>query len=365
MKLRREQPQKSQTELARSPAGEASEAARSVAKQRANHEPERSGTRELMEAIVQRDNLLAALKRVKTNDGAPGIDGMTCDELPAFLRANWPSIRERLLSGKYKPTAVRRHTISKPDGGERKLGIPTVLDRFVQQAIAQVLSPLFEPTFSPFSYGFRPGRSAIDAIDQAQRYVDEGRVYVVDVDIEAFFDNVNHDVLMARLAKRIEDKRLLLLIRRFLQAGMMDNGVRVRSQARNASRRPSLSAAGERALGRGGQGAGVARTRLRALRRRLQRVPPLDARGGASDGAPPPWRSTSPSPSATSTSWESPDSPRNLNSPNRRMRTRLSGGVAGVPRDFLGPLCRFGGSPPILSKELGPFDGRDLGSDPQ
>ena len=230
MKLRREQPQKSQTELARSPAGEASEAARSVAKQRANHEPERSGTRELMEAIVQRDNLLAALKRVKTNDGAPGIDGMTCDELPAFLRANWPSIRERLLSGKYKPTAVRRHTISKPDGGERKLGIPTVLDRFVQQAIAQVLSPLFEPTFSPFSYGFRPGRSAIDAIDQAQRYVDEGRVYVVDVDIEAFFDNVNHDVLMARLAKRIEDKRLLLLIRRFLQAGMMDNGVRVRTK---------------------------------------------------------------------------------------------------------------------------------------
>jgi RNA-directed DNA polymerase len=230
MKLRREQPQKSQTELARSPAGEASEAARSVAKQRANHEPERSGTRELMEAVVQRDNLLAALKRVKTNDGAPGIDGMTCDELPAFLRANWPSIRERLLSGKYKPTAVRRHTISKPDGGERKLGIPTVLDRFVQQAIAQVLSPLFEPTFSPFSYGFRPGRSAIDAIDQAQRYVDEGRVYVVDVDIEAFFDNVNHDVLMARLAKRIEDKRLLLLIRRFLQAGMMDNGVRVRSK---------------------------------------------------------------------------------------------------------------------------------------
>ena len=230
MKLQREQPQKSQTELTRSPVGEASEAARSVAKQRANHEPERSGTSELMEAIVQRDNLVAALKRVKKNDGAPGVDGMTCDELPAFLRANWPSIRERLLSGKYKPTAVRRHTISKPDGGERTLGIPTVVDRFVQQAVSQVLSPLFEPTFSPFSYGFRPGRSAIDAIDQAQRYVDEGRVYVVDVDIEAFFDNVNHDVLMARLAKRIEDKRLLLLIRRFLQAGMMDNGVRVRSE---------------------------------------------------------------------------------------------------------------------------------------
>ena len=230
MKLRREQPQKSQTELAHSPAGEASEAARSVAKQRANHEPERSGTRELMEAVVQRDNLLAALDRVKKNDGAPGIDGMTCDELPAFLRTNWPSLRERLLTGKYKPSAVRRHTISKPDGGERKLGIPTVLDRFVQQAILQVLSPLFDPTFSRFSYGFRPGRRAIDAIDQAQRYVDDGRVYVVDVDLEAFFDNVNHDVLMALLAKRIEDKRLLLLIRRFLQAGMMDNGVCVRSK---------------------------------------------------------------------------------------------------------------------------------------
>lgn len=183
-----------------------------------------------MEAVVQRDNLLAALDRVKKNDGAPGIDGMTCDELPAFLRTNWPAIRERLLTGKYKPSAVRRHTISKPDGGERKLGIPTVLDRFVQQAILQVLSPLFDPTFSRFSYGFRPGRRAIDAIDQAQRYVDDGRVYVVDVDLEAFFDNVNHDVLMARLAKRIEDKRLLLLIRRFLQAGMMDNGVCVRSK---------------------------------------------------------------------------------------------------------------------------------------
>lgn len=230
MKLRREQPQKPNTGLARPPAGEASEAAESVAKQRMNQEPEHSGTRELMEAIVSRENLLTALKRVKKNKGAPGIDGMTCDELPAFLKTEWPSIRERLLAGKYKPTAVRRHTISKPDGGERVLGIPTVMDRFVQQAILQVLSPLFEPTFSPCSYGFRPGRSAIDAIDQAQRYVDEGRVYVVDVDIEAFFDNVNHDMLMGRLAKRIEDKRLLLLIRRLLQAGMMDNGVRVRSE---------------------------------------------------------------------------------------------------------------------------------------
>lgn len=183
-----------------------------------------------MEAIVERDNLLAALERVKKNKGAPGIDGMTCDELPAFLRKNWLSIRERLLTGRYQPTAVRKHTISKPDGGERVLGIPTVLDRLVQQAILQVLSPRFDPTFSAYSYGFRPGRSAIDAIDQAQKYVDEGRVYVVDVDIEAFFDNVNHDVLMGRLAKRIEDKRLLLLIRRFLQAGMMNDGVCVQRE---------------------------------------------------------------------------------------------------------------------------------------
>jgi RNA-directed DNA polymerase len=183
-----------------------------------------------MELVVRRDNILAALDRVKENDGAPGIDGMTCEQLPAFLEANWPSICEQLLEGRYKPSAVRKRAIPKPDCGERVLGIPTVLDRLVQQAIHQVLSPLFEPTFSPFSYGFRPGRSAIDAIDQAQRYVDEGRVYVVDVDIEAFFDNVNHDVLMGRLAKRINDKRLLLLIRRFLQAGMMDNGVRVRGE---------------------------------------------------------------------------------------------------------------------------------------
>lgn len=189
------------------------------------NDDERSGTRALMEEVVHPDNLRRALKRVKVNNGSPGVDGMTVDRFPDYLRGNWPRIREELLADRYQPCAVRRVSIPKPSGGTRELGIPTVLDRFIQQAILQVLQPRFDPTFSQHSYGFRPGRSAHDAISAAQRFVTEGRKIVVDVDLEKFFDRVNHDVLLGRLAKRIEDKRLLRLIRRYLSAGMMADGV--------------------------------------------------------------------------------------------------------------------------------------------
>jgi group II intron reverse transcriptase/maturase len=178
-----------------------------------------------MERVCERANLQAALKRVRRNKGSAGIDGMTVDKLPEHLKTHWPALRERLLAGRYQPSPVRRQTIPKSGGGMRELGIPTVVDRFIQQAILQVLGPQFDSTFSKHSYGFRPGRSAHDAVVQAQRYVNEGRRFVVDVDLEKFFDCVNHDVLMGRLAKRIEDKRLLRLIRRYLEAGVMANGV--------------------------------------------------------------------------------------------------------------------------------------------
>jgi RNA-directed DNA polymerase len=185
----------------------------------------RSGVGDLMEKIVERDNLVRALKRVRSNRGSPGIDGVRVEALPEYLRENWERIRAELLAGSYQPTAVRRHEIPKSGGGVRQLGIPTVLDRFIQQAILQVLQPIFDPTFSEYSYGFRPGRSAHQAVCQAQRYVQSGRRWVVDVDLEKFFDRVSHDVLMGRLAKRLEDKRLLRIIRRYLEAGVMANGV--------------------------------------------------------------------------------------------------------------------------------------------
>lgn len=190
---------------------------------------ERSGPHEeqrgLMELVVERQSCLAALKRVKANKGSPGIDGMTVGELPAYLKANWLRIREDLLSGCYQPQAVKRVAIPKPGGGERELGIPTVLDRFIQQLLLQVLQPRFDPTFSDASYGFRPGRRAHDAVRRAQGYVQDGRRVAVDVDLEKFFDRVNHDVLMGRLEKRIADKRVLGLIRRYLSAGVLAGGV--------------------------------------------------------------------------------------------------------------------------------------------
>ena len=185
----------------------------------------RLGSSELMEEACERRNLLAALKRVRRNAGSPGIDGMTVEALPNHLRVHWPRLREELLAGRYQPQPVRRVTIPKPGGGERELGIPTVLDRFIQQALLQVLQPLFDPTFSDASYGFRPGRSAHDAVLRAQAYVQEGRSFVVDIDLEKSFDRVNHDMLMGRLAKRIADTRVLRLIRRYLNAGVLANGV--------------------------------------------------------------------------------------------------------------------------------------------
>ena len=178
-----------------------------------------------MERVVSRANLMAALKRVVQNKGSPGVDGMTTTELKPHLMTAWPRLREELLAGRYQPQPVRRVEIPKNDGGVRELGIPTVVDRFIQQAIAQVLQPIFDPTFSSSSFGFRPGRSAQQAVLQAQRYVQEGRNIVVDVDLEKFFDRVNHDVLMGRLEKRLDDKRVLRVIRRFLEAGVMLDGV--------------------------------------------------------------------------------------------------------------------------------------------
>jgi RNA-directed DNA polymerase len=180
----------------------------------------------LIEQVVRRENLVAAHARVVRNGGAPGVDGMTVEDLMPYCRQHWARLREQLLSGTYVPQPVRRVEIPKPDGkGVRMLGIPTVLDRFIQQALLQVLSPLIDPTFSDASYGFRPGRSTHQAVQRARSYIAAGHRWVVDVDLEKFFDRVNHDVLMARVARRVKDQRVLLLIRRCLQAGMMEDGV--------------------------------------------------------------------------------------------------------------------------------------------
>ena len=181
----------------------------------------------LMEQVVERDNLNRAYRRVKANKGAPGVDGMTIRDLRDWIAAHKEELIASLRDGSYRPQTVRGVEIPKPGGGMRQLGIPTVVDRLVQQAILQVLDPLLDPTFSPSSYGFRPGRGAHDALRQASRYVAEGRGIVVGMDLEKFFDRVNHDILMARLARRVADKRLLKIIRRFLEAGMMQNGVHV------------------------------------------------------------------------------------------------------------------------------------------
>lgn len=185
----------------------------------------RALTARLMEEVTNRDNLNRAYRRVKANKGAPGIDGMTLDELAKWIGQHKEQLIASLLDGSYEPQPVRGVEIPKPGGGMRQLGIPTVVDRLVQQAILQVLEPILDPTFSASSFGFRPGRGAHDALAQASRYVAEGRSIVVDLDLEKFFDRVNHDILMARLARRIADKRLLKIIRRFLQAGLMQQAV--------------------------------------------------------------------------------------------------------------------------------------------
>src|SRR6202047_4374372 len=201
--------------------GEATESLPTV---RAPESP--ASTNQLMEEVCEGENLKQALQQVKVNKGSPGIDGMTVEELPGYLQQHWPGIREQLLNGTYDPQPVRRVEIEKPDGGGmRKLGIPTVLDRFVQQAVMQVLQRQWDPTFSDHSYGFRPGRSAHQAVAQAQKHIAAGYSWVVDLDLEKFFDRVNHDKLMGQIAKRVEDKPLRKLIRAFLNAGVMENGL--------------------------------------------------------------------------------------------------------------------------------------------
>src|ERR1700683_4166174 len=180
---------------------------------------------QLMEEVCERRNCWQAYKRVKANKGSPGIDGMKVGVLWDYLKQHWPSLGEQLLRGTYQPQPVRRGEIPKPDGGEGKLGIPTVLDRLIQQAVMQVLQRRWDPTFSDHSYGFRPGRAAQQAVAQAQQYIAEGHGWCVDLDLEKFFDRVNHDKLMGQIAKRVEDKRLLKLIRAFLNAGVMENGL--------------------------------------------------------------------------------------------------------------------------------------------
>ncbi len=179
----------------------------------------------LMEQVVTQENATTAWQAVKRNGGAPGIDGMTTQELRDHIRQHWESIRGKLLAGTYVPSPVKRVEIPKPNGGTRLLGIPTVLDRWIQQMLLQVLQPIFEPIFSDHSYGFRPGRSAHDAVRAAQKHIQEGKEWVVDMDITKFFDRVNHDILMHRIGQTIRDKRVLRLIGRYLRAGVMINGV--------------------------------------------------------------------------------------------------------------------------------------------
>ena len=183
------------------------------------------GTEYLMEVVVEGENMRWAYKRVMANKGSAGIDDMSVEDLKPYLQIHWARIKVELLEGRYQPQPVLRVEIPKPGGGKRPLGIPTVVDRLIQQAIQQVLAPIFDPGFSEHSYGFRPGRSAHQAVLQAREYVAGGKRWVVDLDIEKFFDRVNHDILMSRVARKIKDKRLLLLIRRYLQSGVMEGGV--------------------------------------------------------------------------------------------------------------------------------------------
>jgi RNA-directed DNA polymerase len=200
-----------------------SEGTETLAADRTTESP--AGTDMLMEEVLARENMKEALKRVKANQGSAGVDGMTVTQLVRYLVKHWPEHRDQLLSGTYQPQPVRRVEIPKPDGGVRKLGIPTTLDRLVQQAVLQVLQRKWDPTFSEHSYGFRPGRSTRQAVAQAQQYIAEGYRIVADLDLEKFFDRVNHDKLMGAVAKRISDKRVLKLIRAFLNAGVMEDGL--------------------------------------------------------------------------------------------------------------------------------------------
>src|ERR1022692_4077780 len=229
MNLRNDMRQNFQTELdfSSTPASEAREAGREETESSpvVNDPESPARTNRLMEEVCERENLKEALRRVKANKGSAGVDGMTVGGITDYLKQHWPAIREQLLNGTYEPKPVRRVEIPKLDGGVRKLGIPTVLDRLIQQAVMQVLQRQWDRTFSDYSYGFRPGRSAHQAVAKAQQYIAEGRGWCVDLDLEKFFDRVNHDKLMGQIARRVGDKRLLKLIRAFLNAGVMENGL--------------------------------------------------------------------------------------------------------------------------------------------
>ncbi len=229
MSLKDDKQQNIQTQLDFSSAltGEAREAGREETESfGTTSEPDSPArTDRLMEEVCERENLKAALRQVKDNKGSAGVDGITVGKLTDYLKQHWPAIRKQLLNGTYEPKPVRRVEIPKPDGGVRQLGIPTVLDRFIQQAVMQVLRRRWDRTFSDRSYGFRPGRSAHQAVAQAQQYIAQGHGWCVDLDLEKFFDRVHHDKLMGQIAKRVEDKRLLKLIRAFLNAGVMENGL--------------------------------------------------------------------------------------------------------------------------------------------
>ena len=226
-KAMHQKPAKPRGGLGRTGAGRGEAAPEAVSDEAtlARHAQTDCGAGNLLGQALARENMAAAWKRVKANKGSAGVDGRTVLETGEYLSTAWPGIRAALLDGSYRPAAVRRVGIAKPGGGTRELGIPTVVDRLIQQALLQVLQPLIDPTFSEHSHGFRPGRSAHGAVLEAQQYVQAGYRVVVDVDLEKFFDRVNHDILMDRLAKRIADKRVLRLIRRYLQAGILAHGV--------------------------------------------------------------------------------------------------------------------------------------------
>src|SRR5246500_426174 len=229
MSLQDDQQQNIQMQLdfSSAPTGEARDAGRveSESPVATSETDSPASTNRLMEEVCERENLKEALRRVKANKGSAGVDGMTVGGITDYLKQHWPAIREQLLNGTYEPKPVRRVEIPKPDGGVPKLGIPSVLDRFIQQAVMQVLQRRWDRTFSKHSYGFRPERSAHQAVAQAQQYIAEGHGWCVDLDMEKFFDRVNHDKLMGQIAKRVGDKRLLKLIRAFLNAGVMENGL--------------------------------------------------------------------------------------------------------------------------------------------
>ena len=202
--------------------------------------------------MLGRENLLLAYKRVVQNGGAPGVDGVTVAELQAYLKTHWETVKAELLAGTYRPMPVKRVEIPKPGGGIRLLGIPTVMDRLLQQALLQVMNPTFDAHFSWYSYGFRQGKKAHDAVRQAQRYIQSGLRWVVDLDLEKFFDRVNHDILMSRVARKVKDKRVLKLIRTYLNAGVMAGGILEQDGRRHTTRWTFKSATCEHLAGRFG-----------------------------------------------------------------------------------------------------------------